>query len=87
MSIENFPELHNSQVALLRADTNTGHVLDEELNLAVNDHQKVFTRFDDAEIALVFAKSLILQNTQLECVIYTKGKKVLYHIGPEHLNL
>ncbi|MBB6239504.1 hypothetical protein HDC90_004157 [Pedobacter sp. AK013] len=33
----------NKQVALLRADINTGHVMDEKLDLAIKNDQKVYT--------------------------------------------
>lgn len=81
--MEKFPKLEGEQVALLRADVNTGHVLDDTLNLAVNDHQKVFTLFDDVEEALLFAKELISQNNKVECVIYSEGRKVLHHTIPK----
>ena len=85
--MENFPELNDSQLALLRADVKTGHILDNEFNLAINDHQKVFTLFDDAKTALLFAKDVLKKNTNVECVIYTKDKSVLYHITPENVHL
>ncbi|TKC02778.1 hypothetical protein [Pedobacter frigoris] len=85
--MENFPELNDSQVVLLRADVNTGHILDEEFNLAINEHQKVFTLFDAAEAALLFAKEILSKNPKVECVIYKKGRTMLYHITPENVHL
>lgn len=78
--MEKFPKLTNTQVALLRADINTGHVIDEKLGLAISDDQKVYTLFDDSEKALFYAKNLILENKTVECVIYSDESKILYHL-------
>jgi len=78
--MEKFPKLINEQVALLRADINTGHVMDEKFELAIKDDQKVYTLFDNAEKALFYAKELILENKTVECVIYSDESKILYHL-------
>lgn len=78
--MEKFPKLINKQVALLRADINTGHVIDEKLELAIKGDQKVYTLFDDSEKALYYAKKLILENKTVECVIYSDESKILYHL-------
>jgi hypothetical protein len=78
--MEKFPKLKSNQVALLRADINTGHILDEKFDIAVNDYQKVFTIFRSLEEALIFSKKLISEKNGVEVVIYGKGKQVLYYM-------
>ena len=78
--MEKFPKLKSNQVALLRADINTGHILDEKFDIAVNDYQKVFTIFRSLEEALIFSKKLISEKNGVEVVIYGKGEQVLYYM-------
>jgi len=78
--MENFPELNGTEVALIRADSLTGHVLDENFDLALKDSQVVFSVFNDAAVALSFAQSIISQHRAIECVIYGKNKEVIHYI-------
>jgi hypothetical protein len=78
--MESFPELKGAEVVLMRADTRTGHVLDEQFELATKDSQTVFTLFNDVGTALSFAQSIVSQHTTIECVIYGKNKEVLHYI-------
>lgn len=48
---EKFPDIQNLQIALLQADINTGHVLDENFNLAINSNQRIFSVFEDIDCA------------------------------------
>ena len=77
---EKFPDIQNLQVALLRADINTGHVLDENFNLAINGNQKVFSVFDVIDCAIDFAKSIISNKKDIECNLYAQEMKFLRSI-------
>jgi hypothetical protein len=77
-----FPQLMNNQVALIRAQYSTGHVLDEKLNLAITDNQEVYSIFDDLSIAIEFANKLILTNNNIECAIYGKEQGIVKYIIP-----
>jgi hypothetical protein len=68
--MQKFPGLKDSQVALVRADINTGTVLDENYKYAIDDNQKVFTLFKDVDQALSFAKLIITERKDIECYIY-----------------
>jgi hypothetical protein len=81
--IENFPELNDSEVAILRAESVTGHVLDENFVLAIDNSQKVFTIVSNVDEALKIAKNIIEEKKGIECVIYDQAKKVLYHLNPQ----
>jgi hypothetical protein len=82
--MQKFPELKNSQVALLRTNSQTGLVLDEMLNLVTNDEQKVYTIFNSYYEALESAKSIMSkEENNIECVIYGKNQEVLFTLTPE----
>lgn len=77
--MESFPILQHNQVALLRADKNTGIVLDDQLSFALNDSQKVFSVFDSLNDAIVFADDFLSFNQKVEIVIYSDNEEVLFH--------
>ena len=83
--MENFPDLKHTEVALMRSDALTGHVLDDECVLALNGAQKVYTRFSDIELALRYADSIILNKVNIECVIYGKNKEVLHYLSSRNI--
>ncbi|TCC90195.1 hypothetical protein EZ428_13000 [Pedobacter frigiditerrae] len=68
--MEKFPHLKNEQVALLRADINTGIVLDKDYIYATTEVQEVYTVFDNIDSAIKFAKSIISERNDIECGIY-----------------
>ncbi|MBO9593976.1 MAG: hypothetical protein J7599_13795 [Niabella sp.] len=77
--MEMFPDLKQNEVALLRAEKKTGHVLDESFLLALNDSQKVYTIFDSFDEARIFAQGIIDSNNDIEIVIYSSSNEVLYY--------
>lgn len=79
MAMEEFPKLRNGQFALLRADRNTGHVLDIDFKLKVDEGQKVYSIFDSLDEAISFGKQLTVLNTQIEFVIYSRTQEAVYH--------
>jgi hypothetical protein len=80
--MEKFPKIKEGQVVLLRADTSTGHVLDELFNLAIRQDQKVYTIFNTAEEALESANQILKEKDKLvECVIYGKNQETLYYLS------
>lgn len=68
--MEEFPLLKNKQVALLRADINTGIVLDKNYIYATTPNQEVYAVFDNIDLAIEFAKSIIIEQNDVECGIY-----------------
>jgi hypothetical protein len=84
--MEEFPELNKDQVALLRADINTGIILDLAYKYATKDDQKVFTVFENLDDAIEFAKKIILEKKDIECCIYRKENELLYFLDLESLN-
>ena len=57
--MERFPRINKDQVALMYVEYNTGHVLDNELKLAVNDKQKVYNVFESKETAIISSKEFV----------------------------
>jgi len=78
---ERFPKLKDNEVALARADVNTGHALDEDFKLAIDEKQKIYTIFDSLEKAINFAKSIIRENKSIECNIFGADEKFLKRIS------
>jgi hypothetical protein len=69
--MQQFSILDENQVALLRAEFNTGHVLDENLQLTLRDGQIVYTIFDNIDAALAVAETIVKKGTN-ECLITVK---------------
>lgn len=74
-----FPYLKHNQVAFVRAERKTGHVLDEEFVLALSDNQKVYTVFDSLGEALAFAEKIISSNQEIEVAIYSDRQEILFY--------
>lgn len=83
--MEKFPELKEGQVALVRADFKTGHVLDEAFKEAVESAQEIYTVFDDKGEALQFAKAIIAERKDIECVISGEDGEMIFYITPQNL--
>ena len=83
--MEKFPELKNGHVALLRAEFQTGTVLDEQFNPIISNSQKVYSIFKHKDEALQTAKTLMAQNANIECVIYGKDEEVLLYLTPQNI--
>lgn len=65
-------------MAILRADVNTGHVLDDQLKLASSNEQNVYTIFHSVDLALIYSKEILTDKREIEIVIYDFAEKVLY---------
>lgn len=68
--MEKSPKLEGEQVALLRADINTGIVLDKNYVYATTPDQEVYVVFDNIESAIKFAKIIISERNEIECGIH-----------------
>jgi len=80
----NFLSLEQNQVALLRSDYSTGHILDIYCNLynCIKDNEEIYSIFDSLESA----KNHITEEKQkyktIEYLIYGKTQEVLYYDTP-----
>ena len=73
-----FPNIKSEQVALLRSDYNTGHVLDENYTLHINSSQEMYTIFDSLQAAKVFIKNEEKKWKFIEFTIYNNGNNPIY---------
>jgi hypothetical protein len=85
MLVEEFPKLRIGQVALLRAQNTTGHVLDENCETARSINQKVYTVFENTDDALQFVRSFVSSKGNIECVIYNNNQETLFFITPQNI--
>jgi hypothetical protein len=73
-----FPQLNDGQVALSRTDNDTGIVLDELFQYAVNIDQSVYTIYNDLSEAIEDAKLIRKENPSIECYIHDRNQVLLY---------
>jgi hypothetical protein len=85
--MEKFPLLKNEQVALLRADINTGIVLDENYIYATRSDQKVYDVFDHIDSAIKFAKRILSERRDVECGIYGNDPVALLVLTQKNIDL
>lgn len=71
-----FPNLTHKQVALIRAEKNTGIVLDENYKRHISDLQVFYSLFDTYEEAKQYIVDASKED--VEYVIYGKNKEVLF---------
>lgn len=76
--LEKFPVMGLKEVALVRAELNSGIVLDEACNYAVFPDQKVYTVFDNLDKGLKYARQVIEERNNIECVLYGIDQSVLH---------
>lgn len=81
--MKDFPLLSYNEVAILRVDTNTGHVLDENNKLYLNDNKKVYSIFSNIKQARVYANKVVNSNNNIEITVFDKNREVLVIISPE----
>jgi hypothetical protein len=85
-NLEKFPGLKSGQVALMRADINTGIVLDDQYHYATTPMQHVYTVYASSEEGLRSAKAIVIERGNVECVLYDEGEKLLYYITPQNVD-
>lgn len=80
-NLENFPVMDFKEVALIRAEISTGIVLDEACNYAVYPDQKVYTVFENIDKGLKYARQIIEERRNIECVLYGIDQRVLHCVN------
>jgi hypothetical protein len=83
--IEIFPAIEKKQVALSRADFNTGIVLDEDLKYATSSIQRIYTVLANFDEALRYANDIVVKNNNVECYIYDNENKFLKLITKDNI--
>jgi hypothetical protein len=83
--MEKFPHLKKGQVSLIRADFNTGHILDDNFVIVNEPKQKVHTIFANTEEALNYARSIIVKTPSVECIIQGADEQMIHYITPKNI--
>lgn len=76
--ITKFPELKSTEVALVRADNNTGIVLDIDYKAHANVNQIKYSIFDSIESAITYINENKKTYKNIEFVIYNNFNNVVY---------
>ena len=76
--LEKFPKLNESEVALSRAEANTGIVLDEQFKYALSPAQKIYTVLNNVDDALKLANEILINKAGIEIYIHDKEEKLLH---------
>jgi hypothetical protein len=86
IEMQDYPKVNKGQVVLTRALVATGHVVDESLNLVLSDSQVMYTVFNDHETAITFAKKIIEDRNDIECVICDENRSLLNYFTIDNLS-
>jgi hypothetical protein len=81
-----FPKININQFTLLRCEYNTGHVLDVNLQLYIqNPNQIVYTTCESYNEALEIAKNIVFNNNTIEVTIFDSKQEPVKVFNVESL--
>jgi len=73
--------MESYQVAVLRSETHTGHILDEDCDLSISDTQKVYTVFHSINESIVFIENAMKSITNIDFTIYDAKQELIKHFN------
>ena len=78
-----FPSLLEKQVALVRAEFATGHILDNKFDLYIRSKGgEIYTVFDTLDLAKQYIEEQKAEHKDVEFVIYGQDEKLICSIEP-----
>jgi hypothetical protein len=80
--IQDFPIINDNRVVMLRNDLYTGHIVDVNMDLAINEEQEVWTIYDLIDAAIGDALLIVEKYDHIECSIFDKDRNLLRFIRP-----
>lgn len=80
MGLDNFPQLSNEQVALMRAAKATGVILDEDFKTLISDEQKMFTVFENLQQAKMYIDKILILRDDVDLTVFDKDQTMLVFI-------
>lgn len=83
---EPFPSLLDTQVALIRAEYNTGIVVDKNYARAMGDNQQVYTVYSNSNEALRVAIDIVQSHPHIECCIQRVGEELVHYVHQNNVN-
>ena len=76
--MEKFPIIDAGNIALVRSDYKSGHILDENYDLAIKDGQVFYTIFQSLQEALYQTETILSNKPDVECTLYNSEGMVLF---------
>jgi thymidine phosphorylase len=83
---EPFPFLLDAQVALIRAEYNTGIVVDKNYARAMGGNQQVYTVYSNSDEALQAAIDIVHSHPHIECCIQRVGEELVHYVHQNNVN-
>lgn len=84
--MKEFPKLIGDQVALIKADINTGIILDDSYNYSVNPNDSIYIVLANKDDAIKLAKSIVLEKGNVECGIYDINQKMILNVDVRNVD-
>jgi hypothetical protein len=75
MKLEEFPQLLNNQVTLIRAEKATGIILDDQFKRHVSYEQVCYSVFENRELAMKYIDQC--QRTDVEFTLFGRNHELL----------
>lgn len=82
--MDEFPKLAEGQAALLRAESSTGIILDDNYKYS-RDNQKIYVVFDNADAALKAARKIVEERKDVDCIVYGQDGTLIEYLRPINL--
>lgn len=83
--MKSFPQVDKSNFVIMYCESNTGIVLDVQLNRCTNDNQEVYEIFSSLDSAVKHAKNIVTDNRNVECNIYDYENKIITSLDAKQL--
>lgn len=83
--MERFPTLQNNQVAMVSANVYSGQVLNLDLLPDKQNGRGVYAIFDSVQDAVRYAKRIISDKLNIECVIQGPDQETVHYITPKNV--
>jgi hypothetical protein len=83
---EPFPSLLDTQVALIKAEYNTGIVVEKNYARAMGDNQQVYTVYSNTDQALKAAIDIVHTHPHIECWIQRVGEELVHYVHQNNVH-
>ena len=77
-----FPRINANQVALLRVDSLTGILLDDNFRLFISEEQIAYSIFESYKDAMNYVESVIKPKETIDATLYDYSNNIIYYYNP-----
>lgn len=77
-----FPALTGQQVALIRADADSGILLDEDYNPFDGESKSLYTVFANLDEAIKYIQQVVRKQRGTEAIVYSSETVVAHYYNP-----